>query len=132
MDDFDVKQPDESSFAPAGGYFGILKELWTENIKAEFQKDQEKQWTSLFLQYRFIIGYWTPEDRTKIRNKFFSILSDIHQLQISIANNHEPKIRQYYQKIQLVLWELAEEISLKHHEHNLYTPIREKGSALYG
>lgn len=132
MDDFDIKQPDESSFAPAGGYFGILKGLWLENIKSEFENEQQKQWKSLFVLYRYIVGYWTPEERTIIKQKFYAILSELHQLQNSIANNHDKKTQELYQKIQLELWDIAEELSLKQHAHNLYTPIREKGSALYG
>jgi len=132
MDDFDIKQPDESSFAPAGGYFSILKGLWLENIKAEFDNEQHKQWKSLFVLYRYISGYWEKEERTIIRKRFYAILGDLNQLQNSINNNQDKKTQELYQKIQISLWDIAEELSLKQHAHNLYTPIREKGSALYG
>jgi hypothetical protein len=131
MDDFDIKEPDESSFSNVKGFFLTLLKLWETNIQAEFQRDLYKQWQSLYMLRRYLLGFWTEEERPKIQQEFFNTLTLINQMQHAQANQNDKKEIELYHQAQMQLWSLADKISLKLHEHNLYTPIREKGSHLY-
>lgn len=130
--DFDsYEQEEESSFSNIKGFFGLTSQLMFSATHAEINNDLNRLHKILYSLYGWMIANYDEDQKKIAMHKFNSAKQEMGQMnKHSIAGN-EKRALEHYNKAEVILQEIKQELVEKMHDKNLLYPVREKGSALW-
>jgi hypothetical protein len=127
----DYEEAEESGFSNIKGYFLLVTKTLHTRIEAFLANDLKKEWDSLYTLRWLLIGYFKPEELQQIEKEFMEIRYHMIEYAKSEQEGLQKKSSDHYNILRIKMNKIADQLSLKMHQSNLYTILREKGSFLY-